>query len=400
MTATQNSGTKSDLEARILAVLDSVLPKLRPLALHEPMFGGNEWVYLKECIDTGWVSYAGQFVGEFEQRLAEITGSDFAVATVNGTSALHIALRLAGVESNDEVLVPSLSFVATANAVVHCGATPHFVDSEQVTLGVDPSALRVYLDYLSERSGGSTFNKITGRRFGAIVVVHVYGHPANLEELQAVASDFDIPLVEDAAESLGSLYKERHTGTMGLMGVLSFNGNKIVTTGGGGAILTSDLALAERAKHLTTTAKKPHRWEFFHDEIAWNYRMPNLNAALGCAQLEKLDDLVSKKRELAAQYRSAFASDPDVQFLDEPRNCRSNFWLNTILLKKSTQGTRDRLLGLVNDAGFLVRPAWTLLNELPMFDKSPSAPLPVAQDLAASIVNLPSSSWLAEAGKS
>lgn len=395
MTPAAAPNPRSGMETRFLAVLESALPGQRPLALHEPLFGGNEWTYVKECIDTGWVSSVGKFVDEFERRLAEVAGSRHAVATVNGTAALHVALKLAGVEPGDEVLVPALSFVATANAVAHCGATPHFVDSDEKTLGLDPVALRDYLDSVTERSGGSTRNRNTGRKLAALVPMHAFGHPADLDGLLGVAAEFDIPLVEDAAESLGSYYKGRHTGIFGLMGALSFNGNKIITTGGGGAILTQDAELARHAKHLTTTAKRPHRWEFFHDEVAWNYRLPNLNAALGCAQLERLDEFIDSKRVLAARYRAAFADDPDMRFAEEPENCRSNYWLSTILLREPSTTARDRLLAVANDAGFMARPAWTLLNRLPMYAASPAAPLPVAERLAAAIVNLPSSPSIA-----
>lgn len=395
MTPSAAPAPRSGMETRFLAALEAVLPGERPLALHEPLFGGNEWTYVKECIDTGWVSSVGKFVDEFERRLAEVAGSRHAVATVNGTAALHVALKLAGVQPGDEVVVPALSFVATANAVAHCGAIPHFVDSEEKTLGLDPGALRDYLDSMADRSGGAARNKVTGRKLAALVPMHAFGHPADLDGLLGVAVDFGIPLIEDAAESLGSYYKGRHTGTFGLMGALSFNGNKIITTGGGGAILTQDAELARHAKHLTTTAKRPHRWEFFHDEVAWNYRLPNLNAALGCAQLERLDEFLDSKRALAARYRAAFADDQDMRFAEEPENCRSNYWLSTILLREPSATARDRLLAVANDAGFMARPAWTLLNRLPMYAASPAAPLPAAERLAATIVNLPSSPSIA-----
>lgn len=380
-----------DIEERFLATLATVLPQRRPLALHEPLFGGNEWAYVKECIDTGWVSSVGKFVDEFERRLAEITGSRHAIATVNGTAALHVALKLAGVCEGDEVLVPALSFVATANAVSHCGAVPHFVDSDGDTLGLCPAALRSYLKVIAERSAGGIRNRNTGRRLAAIVPMHAFGHPVDINGLLAVAADFGLPIVEDAAESLGSLYHGRHTGTFGQFGAISFNGNKIVTTGGGGAILTQDAELARHAKHITTTAKSPHRWEFFHDEVAWNYRLPNLNAALGCAQLERLDEFVSGKRALAERYRTAFADDPEIRFAAEPDNCRSNYWLATVILKTPSMEKRDRLLAAANDAGLMARPAWTLLNQLPMYAACPVAPLPVAERLVESLINLPSS---------
>jgi perosamine synthetase len=393
-------GLDSDIEGRFLAALESILPGERPLALHEPLFGGNEWSYVKECIDTGWVSSVGKYVDDFERRLAELTGSRHAVATVNGTAALHVALKLAGVEVGDEVLVPALSFVAAANAVSHCGAIPHFVDSNEETLGLDAGALRDYLASVAEQSSGASRNKVTGRRLAAVVPMHAFGHPADMEGLLAVCRDFAIPLVEDAAESLGSFYHGRHTGTFGMFGALSFNGNKIVTTGGGGALLTQDAELARHAKHITTTAKRPHRWEFFHDEVAWNYRLPNINAALGCAQLERLEEFLRSKRNLADRYRTVFANDPDIRFADEPANCRSNFWLNTVMLRKPSPTLRDRLLGVANDAGFMARPAWTLLNRLPMYAQCPAAPLPVAGRLAAAIINLPSSPSIAMGGRS
>jgi perosamine synthetase len=383
------------IESRFLSALESVLPDKRPLPLHEPFFGGNEWAYVKECIDTGWVSSVGKYVDEFEQRLAEVTGSRYAIATVNGTAALHVALNLSGVQPGDEVLVPALSFVATANAVSHCGAIPHFVDSEEFTLGLDAKALREYLTAIVEKGEGSARNKNTGKKLAAIVPMHAFGHPVDLEALLSVSADFGIPIVEDAAESLGSYYKGQHTGTFGKFAALSFNGNKIITTGGGGAILTQDAELAKHAKHITTTAKKPHRWEFFHDEVAWNYRLPNLNAALGCAQLEKLAEFLASKRVLAERYRASFARDPELRFADEPSNCQSNYWLSTVLLRSPSVSVRDQLLAAANEAGFMVRPAWTLLNQLPMYSACPAAPLPVAERLSASIINLPSSPSIA-----
>ena len=370
------------------------MPQDPQIALHEPEFAGNEWAYVKACIDTGWVSSAGSYVDEFERRLEEVTGSKHAVATVNGTAALHVALRLAGVAAGDEVLVPALSFVATANAVAYCGATPHFVDSEAATLGMDPDPLRDYLRTATEATAGGLRNKVTGRRVAAVVPMHAFGHPARMEELLRISRDARVTLVEDAAESLGSFYGDSHTGTLGRLGALSFNGNKIVTTGGGGAILTQDDALARHAKHLTTTAKCNHRWEYVHDELGWNYRLPNINAALGCAQLERLAEMLARKRRLAMRYREAMASLDELQFVSEPAGCRSNFWLNTVLLREPSEAARDRLLAVTNEAGVMTRPAWALLNTLPMYADCPSAPLPVAERLRASIVNVPSSTGL------
>ena len=372
-------------------------------SLHEPEFTGNEWAYVKECIDTGWVSSVGKYVDEFERRLAEFTGAKYCIAVVNGTAALHVALEVVGVKRNDEVIVPALSFVATANAVSHCGAIPHFVDSSDSTLGIDPEALAAHLGSIAEIIGGELRNRKTGRRIAAVVPMHTFGHPVELAGLMEVAARFNLPVVEDAAESLGSYYQGRHTGTFGQLGTLSFNGNKIVTTGGGGAIITNDEELARRIKYLTTTAKQPHRWAFYHDAVAYNYRLPNINAALGCAQLEALPDFLDRKRRLAEHYRRVFAQFPDLHFVDEPNGSRSNFWLNTIRISNINQTDmtrRDALLEAANDAGFQCRPVWTLLNKLPMYLDSPSAELPIARALEASLINLPSSPKLVKDGQS
>jgi perosamine synthetase len=387
----------SPLSENFLSGLSKVLGEATSsLSLHEPEFSGNEWAYVKECIDTGWVSSVGKYVDEFELKLAEFTGARHAVAVVNGTAALHIALQIAGVKAGDEVLVPALSFVATANAVSHCGAVPHFVDSNESTLGLDAEALASHLEVVAERTIHGLRNKTTGRRIAAIVPMHTFGHPVDMVSLMDVAASFELPVVEDAAESLGSTYQGSHTGTFGSMGVLSFNGNKIITTGGGGAILTDNPEFARQAKHMTTTAKKPHRWEFFHDAVAYNYRLPNLNAALGCAQLEKLPDFLSRKRQLAENYRKTFAHIPGIHFVDEPEGCHSNFWLNAVRLSEPSMTGRDTLLAIVNDAGYQCRPAWTLLNKLPMYQNCPRAELFVAEALEASLINLPSSPKLAE----
>ena len=367
------------------------------IALHEPEFAGNEWACVKDCLDSTFVSSVGKYVNRFEVMLAEFTGAKHAVAVVNGTAALQVALKLAGAGAGDEVIVPALSFVATANAVVHCEAVPHFVDSSHTTLGLDPVALADYLSGIAEVSSGKLRNTKTGRRIAAIVPMHTYGHPIALDALLEVAGRFGLPVVEDAAESLGSSYHGQHTGTFGRMGVLSFNGNKIVTTGGGGAILTNDAELARHAKHLTTTAKRDHRWEFVHDEVAWNYRLPNLNAALGCAQMERLPDMLARKRRLASRYKAAFSNFGGMSFVAEPANCRSNYWLNVICLAEPDMTARDHLLTAANDAGYQCRPAWTLLHKLPMYINAPRAPLPVAERLEASLINLPSSARLAEA---
>jgi aminotransferase in exopolysaccharide biosynthesis len=366
-----------------------------PVALHEPHFGGNEWAYLKECLDSTFVSSIGPLVDRFELDLATFTGAGHAIAVVNGTAALQVALRLAGVQPGDEVLVPALTFVATANAVTYCGATPHFVDSDARTFGLDPFALHDYLGAVAEVRCGVSVNRATGRVIRAVVPMHVFGHPVELDKLQAVAQQHRLAVIEDAAESLGSWYRGRHTGTFGLLGTLSFNGNKTITTGGGGAILTDDPELAKRAKHLTTTARVPHRWEYRHDDIGYNYRMPNLNAALGCAQLEQLPALLAAKRRLYHRYAGAFSGVRGLRLVAEPPGCRSNYWLQTLLLDESMAVQRDAVLAATNDAGFMTRPSWVLNHRLTVFQRCPSMDLPVAESLDSRLISIPSSAQLA-----
>ena len=361
------------------------------VALHEPRFAGNEWAYLKDCLDSTFVSSVGRYVDRFEADLAAYTGARHAVAVVNGTAALHVALQLAGVQAGDEVLVPALTFVATANAVAYCGAIPHFVDSEERTLGLDPQALRDYLGATTELRDGRCVNLATGRVIRAVIPMHAFGHPLDIEGVLALARDFHLEVVEDATESLGSTIHGKHTGTFGRMGVLSFNGNKVITTGGGGAILTDDTELAKHAKHLTTTAKLPHRWAYVHDEIGYNYRLPNINAALGCAQLEQLSGFVEAKRRLHARYQTAFAGISEAHILVEPEGCRSNYWLQTLLLDEPVADLRDELLQATNDAGLMTRPVWMLMHNLPPYRACPSMPLPVSGSLEKRIINLPSS---------
>jgi aminotransferase in exopolysaccharide biosynthesis len=363
--------------------------------LHEPQFGGNESAYLQECLDSTFVSSVGPFVDRFENDLAQYTGAKHAVATVNGTAALHVALLLAGVEPTDEVLIPTLSFVATANAVRYCGAVPHFVDSDERTLGMDPVALRSWLQETTDMRSGFTVNRLSGRRIRALVPMHTFGHPSDLDDLLATAADFNLVAVEDSAESLGSWYHGQHTGTFGLLGILSFNGNKTITTGGGGAILTDDPEIARRAKHLTTTAKVPHRWDFVHDEVGFNYRMPNLNAALGCSQLEQLPGFLASKRRLLGRYLDAFKGVPGARIFEEPQGSTSNYWLQTLLLDHADTVQRDSILKETNESGFMTRPAWTLLHRLPPYADCPRAPLPIAESLGGRIISLPSSAGLA-----
>jgi perosamine synthetase len=362
--------------------------------LHEPRFDGNEVRYLQECINSTFVSSVGPFVNRIEDELCAFTGARHAVAVVNGTAALHIALLLADVRPGDEVLVPALTFVATANAVAYCQAVPHFVDSEERTLGIDPIALRNYLSANTVIKDGVCVNRASGRVIRVLLPMHTFGHPADMEALLVVASDFHLIVVEDSAESLGRFIGKRHTGTFGLLGTLSFNGNKTITTGGGGAILTDDANLAAKAKHLTTTGKLAHRWEYTHDSVAYNYRMPNLNAALGVAQLEQLPGFLSQKRALFDAYSSAFAGVHGAKLVQEPRSCTSNYWLQTLLLDRPDAAVRDALLEATNAAGLMTRPAWTLMHHLPMFHDMPRAPLPVAESLALRLINIPSSAGL------
>ena len=362
-----------------------------PVGLHEPSFEGNEWRYLKECLDSTFVSSVGKFVDRFESDLTDFTGAKYAVAVVNGTSALHVALMLADVRRDDEVLIPSLTFIATANAVSYCGAVPHFIDSEDMSFGIAAGPLKEYLRDNTKFKNKVCFNKKTGRPIKALVPMHTFGHPVNLDDICAIADEFNLALVEDAAESLGTLYGSRHTGTFGLLGVLSFNGNKTITTGGGGAILTNDRNLAIKAKHLTTTAKVPHRWNFYHDEIGFNYRMPNINAALGCAQLEKITEKLAAKRKLYESYSKAFTNISGVKLASEPAWGKSNYWLQTILLDPDVAFQRDKILEVTNDAGFMTRPVWRLIHTSPLFSDSPKAPLPIAESLEARIINIPSS---------
>ena len=385
--------TPRNLPQEIVQGIQSVVGT-GPVTLHEPRFSGNEWVYLKECLDSTFVSSVGRFVDRFEDELAAFTGAKRAVAVVNGTAALHVSLLLAGVEAGDEVLLPALTFIGTANAVSYCKAIPHFVDSEERSLGMDAYALRGYLAASTEMRDGHCINRSTGRVIRAMVPMHTFGHPVDIDALLAVAHDFHLQLIEDAAESLGSTVGGRHTGTFGLMGTLSFNGNKTITTGGGGAILTNDLELGARAKHLTTTAKVPHRWSFVHDEVGYNYRLPNLNAALGCAQLEQLPSFLIEKRRLFDAYKLNFANIHGICLLAEPAGCRSNYWLQTLMLDESLADQRDAVLTATNDAGLMTRPVWTLLNRLSMYSNAPKAPLPVAESLERRLINIPSSSGL------
>ena len=369
------------------------------MALHEPDFAGTEaWAYVKDCLDTGWVSTAGTWVNRFEQQLASFTGASHVVAVTNGTVALRLALHLVGVEPGDEVFLPPLSFVATANAVAHLGGVPHFVDVEPSTLGMDPVALALRLEQVAECRNGKLFNRETGRRLAAVLPVHVFGHPADVILLRQVADDWGLPLVEDAAEALGSWRGDIHCGLFGALSTLSFNGNKLITTGGGGALLTNNAALAKRARHLSTTAKLSHPWAFDHDAVGWNDRMPNLNAALGVAQLEDLDRRLKAKRQLFHKYKDAITGLNDVELVAEPNGSTSNHWLVALRFLAETPQVasqqRLQLLEAAHAVGMLMRPVWTLLHQLPMYVSGPRGDLSAAEDQALRLVNLPSSPQL------
>ena len=383
----------TEIVDRIVEAMREVLgPGKHPL--HEPCFKGNELNYLTECVKSTFVSSVGQFTERFEKQLAEYTGAKRVVAVVNGTAALQVALRLAGVGQDDEVMMPTLTFVATANAVSYLGAVPHFADSNESTLGLDPEALRQLLAYCAEKKRDGCYNRRTGRKIRAVVPMHTFGHPCDIAGLTAVAREFGLAVVEDAAESLGSFYASRHTGTFGLFGTLSFNGNKTITTGGGGAILTNDDKLADLARHLTTTAKVAHPWEYIHDETGYNFRMPNLNAALGCAQLEQLPAFLSANRNLYERYKNVLAGIEGIAVFTEPPGSSSNYWLQTLILEEKNSNLRDKILEATNNAGLMTRPAWRLLHKLPMYRNCPRSELSVAESLERRIINLPSSARL------
>lgn len=367
------------------------------IPLHAPVFKGNEKKYLEECIDSTFVSSVGKFVDQFEFEIAKYTGAKKAVVCVNGTNALHLALKMAGVERDTEVITQPLTFIATANAIAYCDAQPVFLDVDMDTMGLSPSALKEWLDKnLKPETQNSVpgiqnpipINVKTGRRISACVPMHTFGHPCRIDEIAEICNQYNIPVIEDAAESLGSFYKGQHTGTFGKIGVLSFNGNKILTTGGGGMLLFQDEEMAKHAKHITTQAKVPHPWEFAHDEIGYNYRMPNINAALGLAQLEQLEGFLASKRKIAEKYLKFFEK-TDIKFITEPENTRSNYWLNCIALKDKIE--RDDFLKYTNENGLMTRPAWQLMNKLPMFKNCQTKDLKNAIELSKRLVNIPSS---------
>ncbi len=377
-----------------LEKFSSILSEIRkiygdgPVPLHRPIFVGNEKEYLLDCVDSNFVSSVGKRVDEFENSIAEYTGAKFAIAVVNGTAALHVSLFLAGVESFDEVLTQALTFVGTCNPIKYLNANPVFIDVDLDTLGMSAKALKIFLDQNAHMVNGVAFNKKTGKRIAACLPVHTFGLPCRIEEICQICGKWGIPVVEDAAESLGSYVGEKHTGTFGLLGVISFNGNKIITTGGGGMIITDDEILAKRAKHITTTSKIPHAYRFIHDGVGFNYRLPNLNAALGCAQMEMIDNFISAKSVVANRYKNYFSS-CGINFLTSRFNTKSNCWLNAIFL--DSLGERDAFLDYANKHDVMCRPIWQLMTKLPMFEGCQQDELVNSRYLEDCVVNLPSS---------
>ncbi|RBQ26050.1 LegC family aminotransferase [Arcobacter sp. CECT 9188] len=358
------------------------------IPLHEPRFIGNEKTYLNECIDSTFVSSVGKYVDKFEKEFASYVGAKYAIATVNGTAALHISLILANVQRDDEVITQPLTFIATCNAISYIGAKPIFIDVDLDTLGLSPDSLKNFLETNCEIIDNKCINKTTKKQIKACVPMHTFGHSCKIEEIKEICNNWNIVLVEDAAESLGSFYKTKHTGTFGKIAAFSFNGNKIITSGGGGVIVTDDEALAKRAKHITTTAKIPHPYEYVHSEMAYNYRLPNLNAALLVAQMENLDKFLANKRELSQIYKDFFSS-TDIKFVEEPKNSKSNYWLQAVIFENVKQ--RDDFLEFSNKNGVMTRPIWRLMNELDMYKDCQKDDLKNAKYLEQRVVNIPSS---------
>lgn len=359
------------------------------IPLHEPRFIGNEKKYLNECLDSTFVSSVGKFVTQFEELVAEYTGAKYAVACVNGTAALHVALLLSGVGAEDEVLTQPLTFIATANAISYTGAKPIFIDVDKSTMGMSPASLKEFLANHAEIKKQGTYNKLTGKRIKACIPMHTFGHPCKIDEIKEICANYKIELIEDAAESLGSYYKGKHTGSFGKFGTLSFNGNKTITCGGGGMLLTDDEEMAKKAKHITTTAKVPHKWEYVHDVVGYNYRLTNLAAALGCAQMEMLPKFIENKRTLAKQYAAFFENVENIEFITENNETQSNYWLNAVILENREE--RNKFLECTNDNGVMTRPIWTLMNKLEMFKECQCTDLSNAEWLEDRVVNIPSS---------
>ena len=381
----------SEISGRVKKFLEHAHNLYGPgfIPLHRPLFVGDEKQRLLDCIDSNFVSSAGALITAFEEQVATYTGIEHAVATVNGTAAIQVALRLVGVEPGDEVVTQALTFVATSNAIAYTGATPTFIDVDRETMGMSQASLANFLEEQTQRSpNGELVNRLSGRRIAAVMPMHTFGHPCHIAEIAEICGDYELPLVEDAAEALGTRLDGQHVGTHGQVATLSFNGNKVITTGGGGMLLTNDPGMAARAKHLTTTAKQPNAWNYFHDEVGYNYRMPNLNAALGVAQMEKLDEMLAAKRVVADRY-AAFFEERDEHFVIERAGVTANYWLNAILTED--RSARDEWLARTNEAGVMTRPAWDLMADLPMYRECQNDGLENARWLQERLVNIPSS---------
>lgn len=378
------------IENKILKAIQKITKK-RNLPLHEPVFFGNEKKYLNDCVDSTFVSSKGDYVKKFEKLLEKYTNVKNVILVNSGTSALHIALHAMNIKVEDEVILPSMTFVATANAIKYCNATPHFVDSEEGTLGMDPITLERWLKKIVIKKGNYSFNKYTNKRISAIVPMHTFGHPCKINELIKIAREYNLKLIEDAAESLGSFYNGKHVGGFGNIGILSFNGNKTITTGAGGAILTNNTKQANQIRHIISTAKLKHPYEYIHDNVGYNYRMPNLNASIGLAQLENINKIIKNKRNLYFLYKELFSNIDEIDLFKEPPNCKSNYWLQTIILKKQNKKLRNNILIHTNQKQIMTRPVWKLLHKLKPFKDCPKSPLPKAMSLENRIINIPSS---------
>ncbi len=374
--------------SQIMDYIKSLYPEMNPVLLHCPKFLGNEKKYLNECIDTQFVSYVSHFVTDMEDSVKRLTGAKYAVAMVSGTEALHMAIVAAGIKPGDEIISQPLTFAATSAVIVHCGAVPVYVDVDKDTMGMSPASLRTFLEKNTQLKDGRCFNKNTGRMISACIPMHTFGHPCRIDEIKAICDEFCILLIEDAAESIGSFYKGRHTGTFGNVGILSFNGNKTLTTGGGGMLITDDEILASRAKYLSTTAKEPAKWGYFHKEAGYNLRMPGVNAAIGAAQLEYFDDIISNKRETAQLYHDFFST-LGIPFVTEPDNAKSNYWLNAILFESREE--REAFLEFTNSSGVQTRPIWTLMYKMPPYSDCERTEMKNAEWLEDRLVNIPSS---------
>ena len=384
---------KDNLNHKIYTAIKKIVKK-GPKELHVPILGKKEIINLKKCIKDNMVSSIGNFTFNFENSIKKITGAKYAIATVNGTSALHLSLHLLKVDEQDEVLMPALNFIASANAVSILKAKPHFVDSQEIDLGIDVEKLDIYLKKILIKKNNNNYNKLTKKKIRVLMVTHVFGHPSNLSKILKLAKKYNLDVIEDAAEGIGSFYKNRHVGTFGIFGILSFNGNKTLTTGGGGVILTNSKKLAELAKLISNTAKIPHSWRYSYSHVGFNYRMPNINAALGCAQLSNLNQFIRSKRKLYLKYKKAFKNIKEVAIMEEPKNTKSNYWLQTLILNKKNSLIRNRILNFLNKKKIMVRPVWDLLNKNKPYLQCQKMNLSGAEELEKKLINLPSSASL------